>query len=185
MKWIFLDLNMPKLKGFDFLNSLPNAPNVIVTTAYKEHALEGYELNVIDYLLKPVSFERFIKAINKIETKKASAPVSNVQKSDENSGTIFLRSNKKHVQVRLDRILFIEAVGNYCKVVTMDEEIRVREKISEFVKLLGEGLFFQVHKSFIVAKEHIEIVEGNRIGILDFRIPIGKLYKGNVDEILG
>lgn len=182
---IFLDLNMPKLKGFDFLSSLQRPPNVIVTTAYKEHALDGYELNVIDYLLKPFSFERFIKAINKIEPKKVGTPVLNIQKSNENNGTIFLRSNKKHVQVKLNDILFVEAVGNYCKVVTTNDEIKVREKISEFVKLLGNDSFFQVHKSFVVAKQHIEIVEGNRIGILDFKIPIGKFYKGNVDEMLG
>ncbi len=179
---IFLDLNMPKLKGFEFLKTLQNPPKVIVTTAYKEHALEGYELNIIDYLLKPFGFERFIKAINKIDIPKAET-VSNVNiKKQEES--LFLRSNKKKIQVKTNEILFIESVGNYIKVVTESNEIQVREKLSEILQLLPENDFIQTHKSFIVAKQHINIIEGNRIISKDFVIPIGKSYKMNVNKFL-
>ena len=180
---VFLDLNMPKLKGFEFLKTLQNPPKVIVTTAYQEHALEGYELNIVDYLLKPFSFERFVKAINKVEisnntSKIRSSSTSNVTES------IFIKSNKKHIQVNLNTILFVEAVGNYCKIVTEDEEIQVREKISDFISLLPQEIFLQVHKSFIVSKTHIKSIEGNRIFIRDYIIPIGKVYKINLTKLL-
>lgn len=180
---IFLDLNMPKLKGFDFLKTLQNPPHVIVTTAYQEHALEGYELNIVDYLLKPFSFERFIKAINKIEVKsqKSEVTTSNIKKEEQ---SLFLKSNKKRIQVKLADILFVEAIGNYVNVVTPKSEIQVRDKISDILSLLPEDEFFQVHKSFIIAKTHINEIEGNRILIRDFKIPIGKVYKNNVNKLL-
>ncbi len=178
---IFLDLNMPKLKGFEFLKTLQNAPKVIVTTAYQEHALEGYELNIVDYLLKPFSFERFIKAINKIELNTEKHNTSNSKKDEER---LFLRSNKKRIQVKTGDILFVEATGNYIKVVTSTTEIQVREKISDMLHILPTTEFFQVHKSFIVAKKHINEIEGNRIVINDFVIPIGKMYKSSLKTFL-
>ncbi len=178
---IFLDLNMPKLKGFEFLRTLQNPPKVIVTTAYQEYALEGYELNIIDYLLKPFGFDRFVKAINKIEA--STATVSNVNVNKE-TNSLFLRANKKLVQVKTDEILFIEATGNYVNVTTTEQEIKVREKISDVLDLLPDDAFFQVHKSFIVAKKHINEIEGNRILIRGFVIPIGKTYKLNLNKLL-
>lgn len=180
---LFLDLNMPKLKGFDFLKTLNNPPKVIVTTAYKEFALEGFELNVVDYLLKPFSFERFVKAVQKIEQKSTTAsqpsvPLTNEQKS------LFIKTQKKHIQIRLEDILFAEAQGNYTRIVTRDDTLEFREKISDFIKQLPPTSFFQVHKSFIVAKAHIKAIEGNRILIEDYTIPIGKLYKHQVNELL-
>jgi DNA-binding LytR/AlgR family response regulator len=178
---IFLDLNMPKLKGFEFLRTLQNPPKVIVTTAYQEYALEGYELNIIDYLLKPFGFDRFVKAINKIEG--STTTVSNVNVSKE-TNSLFLRSNKKLVQVKTDEILFIEATGNYVNVTTTEQEIKVREKISDILDLLPDDAFFQIHKSFIVSKKHINEIEGNRILIRGFVIPIGKTYKLNLNKLL-
>jgi DNA-binding LytR/AlgR family response regulator len=178
---IFLDLNMPKLKGFDFLKTLQNPPNVIVTTAYQEHALEGYELNIVDYLLKPFSFERFIKAINKIEIKDQNHEPSNILKEEQ---SLFLKSNKKRIQVKIAEILFIEATGNYVNVVTTTSEIQVRDKISDVIHLLSDTEFIQVHKSFVVAKSHINEIEGNRILIKDYKIPIGKVYKNNFNKFL-
>ena len=177
---IFLDLNMPKLKGFEFLKALPQAPNVIVTTAYQEHALEGYELNIVDYLLKPFSFERFVKAVNKIEISKDEPKISNVKREDE---SLFLRSNKKIVQIITSDVLFIEATGNYIKIVLTDNEIMVREKISDIINLLPENEFMQVHKSFVIAKKHINEIEGNRILIKDYVIPVGKTYKLNLNKL--
>lgn len=179
---IFLDLNMPKLKGFEFLRTLTSPPKVIVTTAYKEFAIEGFELNVVDYLLKPFSFERFLKAINKaIGT--APKTTTNTLK-DKTSGRIFLRSNKQHIQVVIDDILYIEAAGNYCKLVFAEKVITVREKISDILDLLAVSDFMQVHKSFAVAKKQIERIEGNRIFIDDHTIPIGAIYKRNIAQLL-
>ena len=180
---IFLDINMPKLKGFDFLKSLPKPPKIIVTTAYKEYALEGFELNVVDYLLKPFGFERFVKAIHKIKeinTKESQ------EKEDSNTAkeTIFIKSEKQQIQVKLSDILYVEASGNYCKVFTISDIIVTRSKISDFLKKLPNIDFLQVHKSFIVAKKHINLIEGNRIKIRLYHIPIGKNYKQNLDDLL-
>lgn len=180
---IFLDLNMPKLKGFDFLKTLSNPPKVIVTTAYKEYALEGYELNVVDYLLKPFSFQRFLKAINKTMNSNRSSNNLEISQTTEEQH-IFLYSNKKHIQVKTKNILFFEASGNYCKVVLKDNQIVIREKISNVLEMLSSETFIQVHKSYVVAKGHIKSVEGNRIQIKDHQIPIGKFYKVNVINLL-
>ena len=180
---IFLDLNMPKLKGFEFLKTLKNPPKVIVTTAYKEFALEGYELNISDYLLKPFGFERFLKAINKtFSTSNIQESISS--KSNVGSKRIFLRSNKKYIQVENDTVLFVEASGNYTKVITKYDTITVREKISSVLDELPKKDFLQVHKSFAVAPKHIKSIEGNRIFISDHIIPIGKYYKANVTRLL-
>lgn len=180
---IFLDLNMPKLKGFDFLKTLKNPPKVIVTTAYKEFALEGYELNISDYLLKPFGFERVLKAINK------TFSASNIQeivpsKNNTISKRIFIRSNKKYIQIEIDAILFIEASGNYTKVITKLEIITVREKISSVLDVLPKEDFLQVHKSFAVAPKYIKSIEGNRIFISDHIIPIGKFFRTNIVQLL-
>ena len=180
---IFLDLNMPKLKGFDFLRTLKNPPKVIVTTAYAEYALEGYELNISDYLLKPFGFERFLKAINKTLAT-SNSPISFAPQTATNGKRIFLRSNKKYTQVFVDEIQYIESAGNYVKVVTLEETILTRDKISDVLTLLPKEDFMQVHKSFAVATKHIKSIEGNRILIGTTTIPIGKIYKSNIIQLL-
>lgn len=180
---IFLDLNMPVLKGFEFLKSLQNPPKVIVTTAYREYALEGYEQDVVDYLLKPFGFERFLKAINKAfsnsvkeqEVSSESSPISN---------RFFVQSNKKHIQLEVGNILYIEATGNYTKIVTTTETITIREKFSAFLVQLPKSEFVQVHKSFAVAPKQISSIEGNIINISNYVIPIGKIYKLNIVQLL-
>ena len=181
---IFLDLNMPKLKGFDFLKTLTNAPKVIVTTAYKEFALEGYELNISDYLLKPFSFERFLKAVNKTTKVIEPKPIISTTVTASKTERIFLNSNKKHIQVVVSEILYIEADGNYSKIVTLNETISIREKISNILEMLASTDFVQVHKSFAVAKQHINSIEGNRIFIKEYIIPIGKMYKMNIIKLI-
>ena len=182
---IFLDLNMPKLKGFDFLKIIENPPKVIVTTAYKEFALEGYELDISDYLLKPFSFERFLKAVNKAtKTTPAKKVTTPSVKTEKNSERIFFHSNKKHIQVDVSEILYIESDGNYSKIVLTGETISIREKVSDILKMLSNTDFVQVHKSFAVAKQHIKSIEGNRIYIKDSIIPIGKMYKMNVNSLV-
>lgn len=186
---IFLDINMPGLTGFEFLKTLSKSPIVIVTSAYQEYALEGYELDVCDYLLKPFSFERFVKAINK-----ATAQIQSLQRANtqtvhadikENS-VIFIqeKGGKKQHRVSEDQILFIEASGNYSKIVLSDEEITTHQKISKFEDILSDRFFLRVHRSFIVAKNKISTLEGNMIEIADHKIPIGQTYKDKVKELL-
>lgn len=183
---IFLDLNLPKLKGFDFLKSLPSPPKVIVTTAYREYALQGYELNVIDYLLKPFSFERFLQAINKVNlTNFPKSTSGSVEDSAEKEDLrLFLYSNKKHHQVKVSSILFVEAAGNYSKVQLTDQMLPIRGTLKNSLAMLPPEQFIQVHKSFIVAKNHIDHVEGNLIYVKDKSIPIGKNYRAIVEGFI-
>lgn len=181
---IFLDLNMPKLKGFEFLKTLAAPPKVIVTTAYSEFAIEGYELNVIDYLLKPFSLERFLKAVNKVTSSTIVQTNTISEASETATKRIFLRQNKSYIQLEVAAILFIEASGNYTKIVSKNETITLREKISDLLESLPTKDFIQVHKSFAVATNYIKKIDGNRIYIEEHIIPIGKLYKANLSKIL-
>ena len=181
---IFLDINMPKLKGFEFLKTLSSPPKVIVTTAYSEFAIEGYELNVSDYLLKPFSLERFLKAVNKVMGSNTNLKNASSEENDATTKRIFLRQNKSYIQVEVDTILFIEASGNYTKIVSKNETITIREKISDVLESLHSDDFIQVHKSFAVAIKYINRIDGNRIHIQDHTIPVGKLYKANLIKIL-
>jgi DNA-binding LytR/AlgR family response regulator len=173
------------LKGFEFLKTLQSPPSVIVTTAYQEFALEGYELNVVDYLLKPFSFERFVKAVNKAMG--ASAPSTapkNVQARHQ-SATIFLRSENKFIQVNIADILILEAAGNFVKVITGKDSILVRDTFLVLLNALPPEDFLQVHRSFAIAPKHIKSIEGNRISIGDHTVPIGKMYKSYINNLLG
>ncbi|MEM6346392.1 MAG: LytTR family DNA-binding domain-containing protein [Bacteroidota bacterium] len=177
---IFLDINMPKLSGFDLLKSLAQHPKVIVTSAYKEFALEGYELDVADYLLKPFSLDRFLKAINKVVD---YPPATFTPSTPKENASFFLKGDKKMHQIHLGDILFIEAYGNYSKVFLAEECIVSHEKISSFDSLLSEGKFLRVHRSFIVSVERIETIEGNQILIRNHKIPIGQTYKRKVNSL--
>lgn len=182
---MFLDINMPKLTGFDFLKSLSNAPKIIVTTAYKEFALEGYELNIDDYLLKPFRFQRFLKAVTKVndiltEDIATEKPVN----LDFPNQSIFIKGDKKHYQVKLGDILFVEAYGNYVKVHVENQTIITHQTLSSFEELLPDKLFIKVHKSFIVASDKIDLVEGNQIFIQSHKVPIGKMYRPSINELL-
>ncbi len=180
---IFLDLNMPKLKGFEFLKTLSVPPKVIVTTAYSEFAIEGYELNVVDYLLKPFSFERFLSAVNKVISVPQSTQIQ-FEKQQAFTNHIFVKQHNSHIQIDVNTILYIEASGNYTKIITLSETVTTREKISNTLEMLPQDDFIRVHKSFAVAKKHINSVEGNRIHIGDSIVPIGKLYKININTLL-
>lgn len=180
--FMFLDINMPKLRGLDFLKTLTNPPKTIITTAYKEHALEGFELNVVDYILKPFSFDRLVKAVNKVSD---SSNVKTIIKevSNDTTNRFFIKGDKKHHQIDLNDLLFIEAHGNYTKLFLKDEMIVSHEKISAFEELLPQDSFLRVHKSFIVAINKIKLIEGNRILIESHKIPIGQTYKSSVKRL--
>ena len=178
---MFLDINMPKLTGFEFLKTLNNPPKVIVTTAYQEFALEGYELDIVDYLLKPFSFERLVKAINKAvgtTTKKHKE-----QNTSLETLRFFIKGDKKYHQIKSEEILFVEAYGNYTKLYFQNEMILSHENISYYEKLLPITHFLRVHKSFLVAIDKIKQIEGNRIYIDTHKVPIGRTYKSVVTRL--
>jgi DNA-binding LytR/AlgR family response regulator len=181
--FMFLDINMPKLKGLDFLRTLTNPPKTIITTAYKEHAIEGFELNVVDYLLKPFSFERLVKAINKVvQTEQKATEIKEISTS-ERGHRFFIKGEKKYHQIASDDILYIEAYGNYTKLFFKNEMIVSHENISSFEDILSSDNFLRVHKSFIVAINKIKLIEGNRIIIETHKIPIGQTYKSIINKL--
>lgn len=182
---IFLDINMPKLKGFDFLKTLQSPPRVIVTTAYQEFALEGYELNVVDYLLKPFSFERFVKAVNKAMIPPVSSMSPKNVQAGTHSDTIFLRSDNKYIQVNIADILILEAAGNFVKVITVNDAVLVRDTFLVLLNSLPPDNFLQVHRSFAIAPKHIKSIEGNLIAIGSYNVPIGKMYRSYINRLLG
>jgi len=193
---IFLDLNMPKLKGFDFLRTLTKPPQVIVTSAYQEFALQGFEMNVCDYLLKPFSFERFLGAVNKAcanmqlnaalklsSTKNNSTGLSceaSAIPDVDLSRRIFVKGDKKHHQVLLVDILYIEACGNYCQIYLPHMKIITYQKISQFEQELPQDMFIRIHKSYLVATAKIEAIAVNELTIANTALPIGQTYKAAV-----
>ena len=180
--FMFLDINMPKLKGLDFLKTLSNPPKTIVTTAYKEHAIEGFELNVVDYILKPFSLDRLVKAVNKVSESQALKTITK-EVASKTSMRFFVKGDKKHHQIDLNDLLYIEAYGNYTKLFLKNEMIISHEKISYYESILKKDNFLRVHKSFLVATDKIKFIEGNRILINEHKIPIGQTYKSNVNKL--
>ena len=173
---LFLDIHLPKLKGFDFLKMLHNPPKVIVTTAYHQYALKGYEFSILDYLVKPIEFERFLTAVNKI-----AAPVpeqiNNHAVSTHDAPYLFFNVAKKRVKIFLADILFIEAQKEYIKIVTPSKSILTKLQLSVLEELLPGENFIRVHRSFIVAKNKIEAYSMHDIEVGGQQIPIGRNYK--------
>ncbi|WP_405209116.1 LytR/AlgR family response regulator transcription factor [Aquimarina sp. LLG6339-5] len=197
---IFLDINMPKLKGLDFLRTLNNPPLIIITSAYQEYAMEGYELAIQDYLLKPFSFERFLKAVNKVvqqkkllETSKNKSELEITTKPPPNSISnsasnhqehIFIKGDKKTHQVALDAILYLESIGSYVKIYLKDKTIVSLDRLTNFENKLPNNLFVRIHRSYIIAVRKIDFIEGNRVKINDVFIPVGSVYKQNLTKFL-
>lgn len=182
---MFLDINMPKLSGIDFLRNIENAPLVILTTAYSEYALEGYELNVIDYLKKPFSFERFTKAYFKAEEQinlKKTALKSTPNKKHDTF--IFLKSDKKTIKVNISDICYIEGLGDYIKIYTHTQRYISNLSMKKMVTLLPSDQFIRIHKSFIVAIDKIDSVEGNMLKINNSRLPIGNNFRNEFLELI-
>ncbi|BDD11470.1 DNA-binding response regulator (plasmid) [Fulvitalea axinellae] len=174
---IFLDINMPKLSGLDFLKTLPNPPMAIVTTAYREYALEGYELDVVDYITKPIAFDRFLKAVNKAQKRKEETmPPQSVEK-DTASNFFFVKTDKKLQKINADDILYIEGFGEYVKIHTEKECVITYLALKSLEESLSPSIFVRVHKSFIISIPKINNVEANIIRIQQHRIPVGQGYK--------
>ena len=179
---IFLDISMPFISGIDFIKTLQNPPAVILTTAHKEFAVESYELNVLDYLLKPISFDRFLKAINKLENE-TSKGIKPVIDDSESETFIYVKSEKKNVKILLKEILFIESLKDYIKIQTITKSIITQVPISAIEQRLPES-FLRIHRSYIVAKDKITAFTQHDFEIGKYQIPIGRNYKAVVSKIL-
>ncbi|EZH71353.1 hypothetical protein ATO12_08160 [Aquimarina atlantica] len=178
---IFLDIEMPQFKGLDFLKTLNNAPKVIVTTAYEEYALKGYELNIVDYLLKPFSFERFMKAVNKVAIDKTSEQ-NNFSENAKTLESIFVKENNTTHHIKVETISVLESIGNYVKIYSKDRTIITHQTLLYFEQKLSEINFIRVHKSFIINLKHVYVIEGNHVLIENRKIPIGRTYKMNLSK---
>ncbi len=169
---IFLDINMPKLSGMKFYKSLINPPFVIFTTAYPEFAVEGFEVDAVDFLLKPFPFERFFKAVNK-----AIDILKRKNNGNLNQEFILLKSDKKIHRIITDEINHIEAVGDYVKIFYSDKYILVHDTFKNLLSQLPENKFVRVHKSHAIALNKFEVIEGNMIKIKDKTVPIGQTFR--------
>lgn len=179
---LFLDIKMPMINGLNLLKTLTDPPAVIVTTAYRDYAVEGFDLNVLDYLLKPVSLERFVIAINKYKGKPAQEPVP---VHPQGELFIYLKSNRKMIKILMDEILWIESLKDYVKITTTRQSLITYERISYLEEKLPEDRFLRIHRSFIVGVRHIRSFSPVLIQVADTELPIGRLYKKEVLKQLG
>lgn len=176
---MFLDIHLPKLSGIDFLKTMPNPPQVILTTAFPDYALESYEFNVVDYLLKPFSFQRFVKAVSKVPTKNTpTAGKETVDEKTNNPQEVFIKSGYDYLKVTLREIAYIQSDADYTELFVSGKKVLSSEPLRYWLEILPNDQFVQVHKSYIVNSATIERVSGNQIYLDDGTvIPIGRTYK--------
>ena len=179
---IFLDIHLPRLKGLDFLRSLTHRPQVILTTAYHEYALDAFEEGVVDYLMKPIAFSRFLKAVNKL-TRHAEPAAPALAVSSERPFRFF-NVNKSMVKVYYDDILYVESLKDYAKIVTAQEEVVTRGHIGEMENLLKEQGFLRIHRSYLVAVSKISAFSATDVVVGGTELPIGRSYKELVKKVL-
>lgn len=176
---MFLDINMPRLTGMSMLRTVKTAPDVIITTAYSEFAVEGFELSVTDYLLKPFSFERFVQATEKVVKKRREPTViSNIP--DETNNYIFVKSDKKKIKININEINFVESYRNYVNIYTSNEKVITKQTLTDFEKQLPHNSFIRIHQSYIVAFRNIKFIEGNRLSLGEKQLPIGRVFRDNL-----
>ncbi|NOU58431.1 LytR/AlgR family response regulator transcription factor [Marinifilum caeruleilacunae] len=185
---MFLDINMPKVTGLSFLENLRHPPAVVITTAYREYAVEAFELDVIDYLHKPIPFPRFLKSVSKIEEKlkaKSENTILNAQvDTSKPEEFIFIKADKKTIKLNFNEIVYVEGLGDYIKIHLKERSIVSKLTIKRMEDLLPKSRFPRVHKSFIIALSEINAIEGNQIEISDQKIPIGQIYRQNFMELI-
>ena len=184
---IFLDIRMPQLNGLELVSTLINAPKIIFTTAYAEHAFESYDLNATDYLLKPIQFERFVKAVNKAALI-ASIPANNdaAAKAIDKPVDSFLyfRSNRKMVKVILNDILYIESLKDYVKIITVSGQVITKYSMAALEAMLPTPDFLRIHRSFIISGDKIQSYTFSHVQLGNHEIPVGKLYQREIIRIL-
>ncbi|MDF2188918.1 response regulator transcription factor [Paraflavitalea sp. CAU 1676] len=181
---IFLDIHLPKLKGFDFLRTLKQPPHIIITSAYHEYALQGYEYNVVDYLLKPIEFSRFLMAVNKLKQSPVPAvSIASFMASSERA-YLFFNVSKKKVKVYLDEVLYIESLKEYIRIYTKTKNILTKFQLGQIEEMLAKNNFIRIHRSFIVAKDKIDAFTATDVEVNGKLIPIGRSYKELVQSVL-
>jgi DNA-binding LytR/AlgR family response regulator len=178
---MFLDINMPDITGMQLLPSLSPRPLIIFTTAYSQYAVESYELNALDYLLKPVTFERFLMAINKAAAALASKNTPGV----EDDAVVFIKSGPQTYRVKVSEILYLEKDGNYITVHLKDGNILIRENMGDIFDLVPAAEFIRVHKSYVVGIRHISVIEVHQLIVDGKKIPIGSTYRDSLRDRLG
>lgn len=178
---IFLDINMPKMTGFTFIENLSYKPLIVITTAYREYAVKSYELNILDYLVKPIPFNRFLKTINKVYQQvyisNAKADVTLKQEPH-----IFLKVNKKLIKINLNDILFIESLKDYIKVITTLGDYVVHKSLTAITEELPQSNFIRIHRSYTISVNKVVALEGNTVEISNRKIPIGRNYVKQTKE---
>ncbi len=182
---LFLDIQMPKITGIDFLRTLKNPPKVILTTAHIDYAIESYEFDVVDYLVKPIPFDRFFKAINKFKSQHTlTAPKPIPQKSDSAAEHIYVRANKKNYRLVFDEILYADSVKDYVRIHLEGTSLLVKTTLTNFEKQLPKDQFIRVHRSYLVNSNAITAHTYTDIEIGTIEIPIGNSYKQKVFAVL-
>jgi DNA-binding LytR/AlgR family response regulator len=190
---LFLDIQMPDITGLDFIKTLEKSPYIVLTTAYKEYALEGYELNVVDYLLKPFSFERFVKAVNKVaealekdkQTGQSKSESDDTIRPEMFDDYLVIRADRKYYKINYDDLVYIEGQKAYVTFYTKKQQITALVSLKELEEKLPATVFIRIHKSYIVSIKKIASLEGNSIEIGQKYLPVGKSYRNTVDRIFG
>jgi DNA-binding LytR/AlgR family response regulator len=181
---IFLDIHLPKLKGLDFIRTLKHPPQIIIVSAYHEYALQGYEYNVIDYLLKPVEFSRFLMAVNKLVQTAAADPATMPAPVSLERPYLFFNVGKKKVKIFLDEILYIESFKEYIRIFIAGKSVLTKFQLGQVESLLAKNNFIRVHRSFIVAKNKIDAFTAADVEVGGQKIPVGRNYKELVQSVL-
>ena len=177
---MFLDIQMPQLLGTDLMRTLNNPPKVIFTTAFREFAVEGFELNAVDYLLKPISFERFLKAVNKV----MDIRLPQQTEQETHDAYLYFRSDRKMHKVAMEDIIFIESLKDYIKVVTKSKTIITKQSISSIEERLPKTLFIRIHRSFIVSLNKVQSYTPELIAIGNEELPVSRMYRHEVEKVL-
>lgn len=183
---IFLDIQMPQILGTDFLRTLKKPPKVIFTTAFRKFAIEGFELDAVDYLLKPISFERFLKAVNKVMDASLNATLSldTEQQKTNLDSHIYLRSDRKMIKVALTDILYIESIKDYIKVIATTGTVITKQSISSIEDTLPKDMFIRIHRSFIIALNKVESFSNELVWVGKAELPISRMYRHEVEKAL-
>ncbi|WP_278020996.1 LytR/AlgR family response regulator transcription factor [Flavobacterium ginsengisoli] len=176
---VFLDINMPMMTGFELISLIENKTKVIITTAFREFVAESYDLDVLDYLVKPIPLPRFIKCINKITTEYNLKNNIKVETSKGDSH-IFIKVDKKMMKINIEEILFVEGMKEYIKVVTPDKTYITHKSLTSLSEELPADRFLRIHKSYVIALNKVKSIEGNRVQIQSYNIPIGRNYSKEV-----
>lgn len=174
---VFLDINMPGISGLQFVERLQSKPYIVFTTAYSEYAIDSYDFEAVDYLLKPIEFDRFYKSVNKV---KKLMQLNSIQQDSLLSKFIFIKDGYKQIKVSIEDILYIQSEGNYLNIVTNTEKVLARMTFQGLMEKLPRNFFFRVHNSFVVNFSHIQKIEDNHVFIQNMKIPIGIKYKENI-----